>query len=84
MLTFGQYNTLAATRHHVTHDQLTSQTAFNELMVNYYIAGLLAGGLITAVGNGRTTRYELTEAGMTCLIDYERHNPELSVARLFR
>ncbi len=83
MLTFGQYNILAATRQRITHDQLTLQTEFNDLMVRYYLTGLLANGLITATDDGDAPRYELTDSGRSCLIDYERHNPELTVSRRF-
>lgn len=81
MLTFGQYNTLAITRQRVTRNQLALQTEFNDLMLTYYITGLLSTGLVTAIESTRETCYELTATGMNCLADYERQNPELTLTR---
>lgn len=82
-ITFGQYNVLAATRYQVTRSQLAEHTAFNDLMVSYYMTGLLAHELIVASDDKGVTRYHLTEAGISCLTEYERHNPELAVSRTF-
>lgn len=86
MITFGQYNTLNAlnaTRHCVTFDQLCAQTQFQQMMVRYYVAALLNSGLITASDEDEDDAvcYRLTEDGVTCLEEYERHNPELSITR---
>ncbi|MBC8152216.1 MAG: hypothetical protein H7Z72_04835 [Bacteroidetes bacterium] len=81
ILTFGQYNTLVAAHRRVAHDQLTQQTEFTELMISYYLSGLLANGLITAIDDEADMHYKLTDTGIQCLIDYERQNPELIVAR---
>lgn len=83
MITFGQYNTLHATRQQVTLDQLCSQTDLQQMMVRYYVAGLLKSGLIVACTDlgDSTTRYVLTDAGVACLDEYERHNPELTLTR---
>ncbi len=85
MITFGQYNTLnalSATRQCVTVDQLCAQTQFQQMMVRYYIAALLNSGLITASDvDDDSVCYELTEAGVNCLDEYERYNPELTIRR---
>lgn len=81
ILTFGQYSTLVAARHRVTRETLAQQTTFNDLLVSYYVAGLLATGLLIAVSKGDNPGYELTEAGRLCLVDYERNNPELSIKK---
>ncbi len=83
MITFGQYNTLYATRQCVTINQLCVKTEFQKMMVRYYIAVLLDSGLIEANHDPaeNETCYQLTEAGISCLDEYERHNPELTIAR---
>lgn len=86
MITFGQYNTLNAlnaTRQWVSFDQLCAQTQFQQMMVRYYIAVLQSSGLITAIEDETDDKvcYQLTEAGVSCLEEYERSNPELTVTR---
>lgn len=84
ILTFGQYNTLVATRHCVTRSQLVSQMDFDRMLVNYYVTALLKAGLIDAATDAITSEiyYQLTESGLNCLDDYERHNPALVVREL--
>ena len=81
VITFGQYATLSATRQWTTPGQLASQTNFDRLMVNYYVAMLLDSELITATDSDEGTCYHLTEVGRECLEEYEKHNPALVVKR---
>jgi predicted transcriptional regulator len=84
VLTFGQYSTLAAIRRCVTREQLAAQTSFDQLMVKYYIMVLLNSGLVVANYDEEDNDlcYQLTEAGIDCIHDYERSNPELTIRRM--
>lgn len=85
LLTFGQYHTLTATVKPVTYQQLTKETPFDDLVIRYYIAGLLAGGLIRRIEDQsvNATYYQLTELGHTCILEYEQQNPALIVKRVY-
>jgi predicted transcriptional regulator len=84
VLTFGQYSTLAAMRRCVTREQLAAQTSFDQLMVKYYIMVLINSGLVAASYDEDDNElcYKLTEAGVDCIWDYERSNPELTIRRM--
>jgi predicted transcriptional regulator len=84
ILTFGQYNILTATRHCVNRTQLSEHTNFDRTLVSYLITGLVRSGLLNICneGNEEQTFYELTDAGMNCIEEYERENPDLVINRL--
>lgn len=86
ILTFGQYSTLTAMRRCVTRDQLAAQTSFDQLMVKYYIMVLLNSGLVKASydEDDNEVCYRLTEAGVDCIREYERTNPELTIRRIIQ
>ncbi|MVM34692.1 hypothetical protein GO755_31985 [Spirosoma sp. HMF4905] len=76
-LTFAQYSILKATIRGVTYRQLEQETSFNHLIINYYIKGLLAIGLIKK--GTETSSYQLTDEGENCIDEYERANPALII-----
>ena len=81
VITFAQYSILTAAQRSATHHQLKQKTNFDQLMLDYYIMGLVNVGLIKAtddIGN-EFTRYELTALGEQCLDEYERANPALVI-----
>ena len=81
VLTFAQYSILKATYNCATYSQMEKQTSFDQLIIRYYIMGLLNIGLIKAVGqsDSETTCYELTDLGLTYIDEYERYNPALII-----
>lgn len=81
IITFAQYSLLTAAQRSATYRQLEQKTNFDQLMVDYYIMGLINIGLIKATDENRNehTRYELTESGEQCLDEYERANPDLVI-----
>jgi predicted transcriptional regulator len=85
LLTFGLYHTLTATVKPVTPQELMKTIPFDDLMISYYVAVLFANGLIERVSNSAsdTPYYQLTEAGLDCIQEYEQQNPSLSIKRLY-
>jgi predicted transcriptional regulator len=83
-LTFGQYSTLTAVRQCLTWDQLAEQTSFDQLMVKYYVMGLLNSGLVVANydEDENDVCYQLTPEGADCVREYERNNPELTIRQM--
>lgn len=80
-LTFAQYSILKATEKGVTYPQLEQETNFDYLMINYYIEGLLAIGMLYANDkeSSETISYQLTNEGTDSLDEYERENPALII-----
>ncbi|GAB2520568.1 hypothetical protein [Spirosoma aerophilum] len=83
IITFAQYSILTATYNGATSSQVQQQTSFDQMMISYYILGLVSIGLLKASDENadEITRYELTELGEAYIDDYERANPALVIKK---
>lgn len=83
VITFAQYSILTATYRGATFHEVANKTTFDQMMVNYYMTGLLNIGLIKMVSkaDSEAISYELTDLGISYIEDYERANPELVIKR---
>jgi predicted transcriptional regulator len=83
IITFAQYSILSSTYHGATCRQIQQQTSFDQMMISYYIMGLVKIGLLKGSDDNadEDTRYKLTELGETYIDDYERANPALVIKK---
>ncbi|SOD96470.1 hypothetical protein [Spirosoma fluviale] len=83
IITFAQYCILTATYGGATACEVQRKTTLNQLMIDYYLNGLLKSELVEIAQKkaAEPLCYKVSELGLDCIDDYERANSELVIRR---